>query len=153
MMRPQTHSQSLPGKKQSTLPFREEVRLSQPQPYNPMPSTKTVPCYFTGQDYRRERPVAQHTRAEVRAFKARMLGRFAKSGQVFVFFATMHVEKKLWDGPMGVGNLLPFAKAHSLGDPLHYEMPMAGDRTCFARHRRRRIRVSGRLAPELRRAC
>jgi hypothetical protein len=82
-----------------------------------------------------------------------MLGRFIDNGKAFLFYASVVVEKKLWDGPMGVGNLLPFAKAHSLGDPLHYEMPMAGDRTCFARHRRRRIRVSGRLAPELRRAC
>lgn len=32
-----------------------------------------------------------------------------------------------WDGPLGVGNLLPFARLHNYGDKLHYEMPMAGD--------------------------
>jgi hypothetical protein len=48
------------------------------------------------------------------------------------------------DGPIGVGNVLPFARLHNYGDKLHYEMPMAGDRTCFARHRPRNIRVSSR---------
>jgi hypothetical protein len=51
---------------------------------------------------------------------------------------------KLWDGPLGRGNLLPFAKAHNYGDLLHYEMPMAGDRTPYARSRRRAISVSSR---------
>ena len=35
-----------------------------------------------------------------------------------------------WDGPLGVGNVLPFAK-QSDGKPLHYEIPALGD------HRRR----------------
>jgi hypothetical protein len=49
-----------------------------------------------------------------------------------------------WDGPLGIGNVLPFSRPT---DPLHhshYEIPMAGDRTCFARHRRKKIRVSAR---------
>jgi hypothetical protein len=50
----------------------------------------------------------------------------------------------LWDGPLGRGNILPFARIRNYGDLLHYEIPMAGDRTCFARHRRRVIRVSSR---------
>jgi hypothetical protein len=54
-----------------------------------------------------------------------------------------------WPGPLGVGNLIPFAKS-SNGDKLHYEVPHAGDRGIAARHRRKFIRVSGRLAPELR---
>jgi hypothetical protein len=33
----------------------------------------------------------------------------------------------LFDGPTGVGNLLPFSKPHSYGDKLHYSTPMAGD--------------------------
>lgn len=42
------------------------------------------------------------------------------------------IQKKLeivmyWDGPLGVGNLLPFARLHNYGDKLHYEMPMAND--------------------------
>jgi hypothetical protein len=49
-----------------------------------------------------------------------------------------------FDGPIGVGNLIPFVKPHSSGDRLHYEIPHAGDRSIFARHRRRLIRVSSR---------
>jgi hypothetical protein len=48
------------------------------------------------------------------------------------------------DGPTGVGNVLPFSKPHSYGDKLHYEMPMAGDGTVFARHRPMRIKASAR---------
>jgi len=33
-----------------------------------------------------------------------------------------------FDGPIGVGNLLPFARLKNLGEKLHYEMPRAGDR-------------------------
>lgn len=33
----------------------------------------------------------------------------------------------LIDGPRGIGNLIPFARIHSLGERLHYEMPRAGD--------------------------
>jgi hypothetical protein len=32
-----------------------------------------------------------------------------------------------YDGPMGRGNILPFAKPRSSGDKLHYSTPMAGD--------------------------
>lgn len=53
-----------------------------------------------------------------------------------------------WDGPMGIGNLLPFARGAvgnwTAPEKLHYETPMAGHRTCFARHRRHIIRVSGK---------
>lgn len=49
-----------------------------------------------------------------------------------------------FDGPLGVGNLLPFSKPQSTGDKLHYEIPMAGDRGTFAQHRRPFIRVSAR---------
>ncbi len=48
------------------------------------------------------------------------------------------------DGPLGVGNVLPFAKPQNYGDRLHYEIPMAGDRGAFARHRPRNIQVSSR---------
>jgi|GEM_PF-6578026 len=47
----------------------------------------------------------------------------------------------------GIGNLIPFGRLRNpllTPDKLHYEIPMAGDRTCRARHRRRRIRVSCR---------
>lgn len=114
-----------------------------------MPSLKLVPCFYTGQDYRREVPAEVRTRAEVREFKAKGLGRFVESGKIFLFSAKVLMQK-LWDGPIGIGNLLPFAKAHNYGDKLHYETPMAGDRTTFARHRRKIIYVSGRTAPEFR---
>lgn len=39
-----------------------------------------------------------------------------------------------FDGPLGVGNLLPFAKPRSDGAKLHYEIPMAGDRSLLHRH-------------------
>jgi hypothetical protein len=32
-----------------------------------------------------------------------------------------------WDGPLGRGNVLPFAKSNNYGDKLHYEIPMAND--------------------------
>jgi hypothetical protein len=34
---------------------------------------------------------------------------------------------QFWDGPLGIGNLVPFAKPNNYGDKLHYEMPMAND--------------------------
>lgn len=48
------------------------------------------------------------------------------------------------NGPLGVGNVLPFSKPHCYGDKLHYEMPMAGDRSIFARHYRKLIYPSSR---------
>lgn len=48
------------------------------------------------------------------------------------------------DGPLGVGNLLPFSKPHCYGDKLHYETPMAGDRSIFARHHRKLLHPSSR---------
>ena len=50
----------------------------------------------------------------------------------------------LWDGPLGIGNLLPFAKPYSDGAKLHYEIPRAGDRSLFARHHRRSLSISAR---------
>jgi hypothetical protein len=116
-----------------------------------MAATDLVPCFYTGQDYRLERPVEVRTRAEVRELKAKKLGKFVDNGKLFLFFKTVAIRlNRFLDGPLGTGNLLPFAKPHNYGDRLHYEMPMAGDRTTFARHRRKLIHVSGRIAPELR---
>ena len=39
------------------------------------------------------------------------------------------------DGPLGIGNLLPFAKPHCDGSKLHYEIPMAGDKSLLHRYR------------------
>jgi hypothetical protein len=97
-----------------------------------MPATDQVPCFYTGQDYRWERPAKIRTRAEVRKFRDAKLGEFREGGRVFLFFksiATAEQSIDFWDKiPLGVGNLLPFAKPHSNGDKLHYEMPRAGDR-------------------------
>lgn len=113
-----------------------------------MAATDLVFCFYTGQDYRVEKPAEVHVRSQVREFKEKGLGKFVDNGRVFLF--SKAVTKQLWDGAIGIGNLLPFARLHNYGDRLHYQTPMAGDRTTFARHRRHLIYVSGRLAPELR---
>jgi hypothetical protein len=51
------------------------------------------------------------------------------------------------DGSLGIGNLIPFGRSQNpllAPQKLHYEIPHAGERTCFARHRRRAIHVSSR---------
>lgn len=111
-----------------------------------MPSTDLVPCFYTGQRRAIERPAKLLPRSEVHQLKTAKLGKFVDNGKVFLFFkAIKEAAKLLWDGPIGIGNVLPFARAHNYGDKLHYEMPMAGDRTVFARHRRREISVSTRV--------
>jgi hypothetical protein len=110
-----------------------------------MPATDLVPCFYTGQDFRWEQPAEFRTRAELHRIKKFKVGRFDQNGSIFLFFkAIVNAAKKVWDGPLGVGNLIPFAKPNSSGDKLHYEIPMAGDRGIFARHHRRFIRVSSR---------
>ena len=54
----------------------------------------------------------------------------------------MELARALWDGPLGVGNALPFSR-QSDGSRLHYEIPHAGDKGLW-RHNRKQIRVSGR---------
>jgi len=110
-----------------------------------MAATDLVPCFYTGQNYRLEKPAEVRLRSEVREFKKLKVGRFVENGTLFLFFRvrTKRVER-VWDGPLGTGNLVPFAKEHNYGDKLHYEMPHAGDRGVFARHRRKMIRVSAR---------
>jgi hypothetical protein len=111
-----------------------------------MAASDPVPCFYTGQNYRWEKPAKTLTRAEVRKLKNWGEGKFVENGKIFLFAKSIVVAvgEKVWDGPLGVGNLLPFAKAHNYGDKLHYEMPMAGDKTAFARSLRRNIQVSSR---------
>ena len=48
---------------------------------------------------------------------------------------------------IGLNALIPFGRVLNpmiAPQKLHYEIPHAGDRTCFARHRRHSIRVSSR---------
>jgi hypothetical protein len=111
-----------------------------------MAATDLVPCFYTGQDFRWERPAELRTRAELHGLKKEKLGRFDQNGRIFIFFQKIaEWAEQWWDGPIGVGNVLPFSKAHNYGDKLHYEMPMAGDRTAYARHRRKEIHVSSRV--------
>jgi hypothetical protein len=106
-----------------------------------------VPCYYTGQDYRLERPAEVRPRAEVREFKAQKLGKFIENGKLFLFFKRVRRKvKQLWDGLLGTGNALPFSRAQNpmmAPAKLHYEVPRAGD-VGYWRHHRRRIFVSGR---------
>jgi hypothetical protein len=98
-----------------------------------MPATDLVPCFYTGQLRCVERPREFRQRAELHQLKAAKLGKFVDNGKVFLFDKTDKIVK-VWDGPIGIGNLLPFAKQNNYGDKLHYEMPHAGDRGLLHRH-------------------
>ena len=111
-----------------------------------MAITDLVPCFYTGQNYRWEKPAKLLPRFELHEIKRMKLGKFIENGKVFLFLKqVIEVIRTPWnDGPLGRGNLIPFVKPHTSGDKLHYECPMAGDRGIFARHHRRFIRVSSR---------
>ena len=113
-----------------------------------MATTDLVPCFYTGQNYRIEKPAQIRTRGEVREYKRQKLGEFKENGKIFLFFKRVSAKaKQLWDGLLGTGNLLPFFKCQNpLMQPakLHYEVPMAGDAGLFQRHRRHLIQVSVR---------
>jgi hypothetical protein len=111
-----------------------------------MAASDPVPCYYTGQNYRWERPAEIHTRAEVRGFKKAKLGTFIENGKIFLFFkAIVNAVKTTWDGPLGRGLLIPFSKKRTTGDKLHYETAMAGDGNWIDGYTpRRRIYVSSR---------
>ena len=97
-----------------------------------MATTDLVPCFYTGQDYRWERPAETRARHELRDLVKQKLGEFRQSGRIFLFFKRIkQAAAQLWDDSkfdIGRGNLLPFAKAHNYGDKLHYEIPRAGDK-------------------------
>lgn len=96
-----------------------------------MAATDLVPCFYTGQNCDCDPPARIHTRAEVRQFKEAKLGKFVSSGKFFMFFQMVAERlKQIWDGPIGIGNLLPFSKSKSTGDRLHYDMGPKG----LARH-------------------
>ena len=110
-----------------------------------MAATDLVPCFYRGQDFRWEKPAEFRTRAELHRIKKLKLGRFDQDGRIFLFFkAIVNAAKNIWNGPLGIGNLLPFSRLKNRGDKLHYETPMAGDKTAFARSRTREIHVSTR---------
>jgi hypothetical protein len=78
------------------------------------------------------------------AIKEAKAARDAALAQIAAIERTRDFVAALFEGPLGIGNLIPFARLHPHGDKLHYEVPMAGDRGCFARHRPRNLRVSSR---------
>ena len=109
-----------------------------------MPATDPVPCFYTGQNYRVERPAKILTRAQAHEHKRQNLGKFIEHGKFFLLFQVVAEKaKRLSDGFLGTGNALPFSKP-TTGDPLHYEIPHAGDRSILARHHRRTLYVSPR---------
>jgi len=110
-----------------------------------MAATDLVPCFYTGQNYRAEQPAEFRFRHEVRECARQKLGQFIENGRLFLF--SKRVVKKvieICDGPVTAKNLLRFTKTRTDGGKLHYEIPMAGDRSIFARHQRRLIHVSSR---------
>jgi hypothetical protein len=59
----------------------------------------------------------------------------------------MRLARALWDGPLGIGNALPFSR-QSDGSRLHYEMPHAGDVGLW-KFCRKKIQVSARPDSQL----
>jgi hypothetical protein len=93
-----------------------------------MPSTDLVPCFYAGQHRWSSPPAKFQTRAELRQAKTLKLGQFVDDGRAFQFTKKHTMEaSSTFDGPLGIGNLLPFARLKNLGEKLHYETPMAGD--------------------------
>jgi hypothetical protein len=92
-----------------------------------MAATDLVPCFYTGQNYRAEKPAEILVRSKVREFKKLKLGKFVDNGTKFLFSHCRIKKAAYSEGPIGRGNLIPFARTHTLGEPLHYAIPMAGD--------------------------
>ena len=92
-----------PGAFQSLIPVVGEVRPEIPFP-SFMAATDPVPCYYTGQNYRWERPAEIRTRAEVHQLKRLKLGQFVDSGKIFLFFQKVaEWATQNWNGRVGVG--------------------------------------------------
>lgn len=85
-------------------------------------------------------------RSQLREMKKNKLGLFVDDGTAFQFTKKFtEALKPLFDGPLGVGNLLPFSKPRCYGDKLHYETAMAGDGNWIDGYTpRRQIHVSSR---------
>jgi hypothetical protein len=109
-----------------------------------MAATDLVPCFYSGQNYYADPPAEHRLRSEVRECKRQKLGEFRENGKIFLFFKAIAAKlNRLWDGPLGVGNAMPFSRRTDAGQHYHYEIPHAGDIGLW-RHLRKRIRVSAR---------
>lgn len=98
------------------------------------------------------------TREEARGMKTDLLGKFENHGRSFRLFEAdpdANKRRSSFEGPIGIGNLLPFSPPTDATKKHHYEIPLAGDRNLLRRHGLRRragkekllthvIHVSGR---------
>ena len=92
-----------------------------------MASSDVVRCFYTGQDSRCTKPVMLVSRNEAREFKLQGRGRFDDNGKIFRF--SQMVRKVLWDGPFGIGNVLPFTRVQNklrAPDSINYPIPCVG---------------------------
>jgi len=102
-----------------------------------MPLTDLVPCFYTGQIRLIQRPAELRPRAELHKMKAWKLGKFVDNGKAFLFFKRIEqAAVNLWNGPLGIGNLIPFARLHNYGDKLHYWIGPKGMKRHGLYHRR-----------------
>jgi hypothetical protein len=95
-----------------------------------MPKSDKVPCWYRDQDSSWELPAFIYTRAEARDKKNQLLGKFENHGQTFRLEKTIKdVLAVYWDGPFGIGNLLPFSRTQNklmAPEHLHYQIPACG---------------------------
>jgi hypothetical protein len=109
-----------------------------------MAASDPVPCFYTGQDYRWEKPAKILTRAEVRELKLRRIGNYIENGKMFLFSQRKETAL-LFGGKPSAKNILAFIKTRTDGAKLHYETPMAGDGNWLNGYTpRREIYVSAR---------
>lgn len=138
----QLNTRSMPGLPKHIPHLAGKVRLRNTPLLKFMAATDLVPCFYTGQDYRWERPAKLEMRLRVRQWKDEKLGKFIENGKAFLFSKTIIQAAPPCNGPLGRGNLLPFAR-RTTGEPLHYSVPMAGD-VGIRLHQRTLIQASGR---------
>lgn len=100
-----------------------------------MAKSEQVPCFYAGQQDSWERPAKIVTRVEARLLKAAGAGKFENNGQIFrLSKAITEKAKEFWDGPMGIGNLLPWSKVQNPNmapEHLHYQLPACADRRAY----------------------
>lgn len=112
-----------------------EVRLLS---FPDMQKSDKVPVFMTGMDTSWEKPAQIVTRGEARELKDQLLGKFENHGQTFRLFQTIKEALATYvDGPMGIGNLLPWAKVQNPNmapEHLHYRIPAVADRAAHFGH-------------------
>lgn len=94
-----------------------------------MPKTDLVPCFYLEQDETWETPAYLRLRSEVHQLKQAKLGKFINHGTAFRLFKnqTAAVRQSYFEGPLGIGNLLPFSRIPNGTEKHHYPVPACGD--------------------------